>query len=376
VTLTILQILATVIGPIILLLSQKTKLVALLSPVVCSYMLGILIANIPGVTLNAEVSKMATEASVPLAIPLLLFGTDFLRWFRLAKSTVLSFSLIVFSVCLMSFVVSIGFKNVLPNFWQIGGMLVGVYTGGTPNMTAIGLGLGVKEEIFILMNGADLILGAGYLLFILTIGTRLIGHFLPAFVFQNKVDDEHVMITWDNLTRIHRCFNSFVLLILSGVILGISLLLSHLIYQKDEVAFIILVITTLGIAASFLPKIRSIPGSYEVGQYLLLVFCVGIGSQANIAELINGSWIYVLFFALVMFSSIILHLLLCKLFKIDRDTAIITSMAGIFGPPFVGPVASVLKNREIVVSGLTSGLVGYAIGNYLGMLMAYLLKQF
>ena len=97
-TVTNLQIFFTIIGPIIILLSQKTKVVSLLSPVVCSYLLGILMANLPGLSLNTEVSKMATEASVPLAIPLLLFGTDFLRWFRLAKSTVLSFSLIVFSV--------------------------------------------------------------------------------------------------------------------------------------------------------------------------------------------------------------------------------------------------------------------------------------
>ena len=372
---TLIQIFITIIGPVLILLGQRSKVVSILSPVVCSYLLGIIFANTPGLVTNASVAKLATEASVPLAIPLLLFSTDFIRWFRLARSTVISFGLIVFSVCLITFLASLSFKGTLDNFWQIGAMLVGVYTGGTPNMTAIGLSLGVKDEIFILMNGADLVLGAGYLLFILTIGHKIMGWFLPSFKFTNQEIDSHIMINWDRLSPLQKGVNSLILILMTGSILGVSLALSQLFFGSDEPAFIILVITTLGIAASFVTKIRTLKGSYEVGQYLLLVFCVGIGSMANIQELLNGSWVYVLFFAIVMFGSIILHIFLCRLFKIDRDTAIITSMAGIFGPPFVGPVAEVLKNREIIVSGLTSGLVGYAIGNYLGIAMAYLLKS-
>ena len=32
------------------------------------------------------------------------------------------------------------------------------------------------------------------------------------------------------------------------------------------------------------------------------------------------------------------------------------------------------KNREIVVSGMTTGVVGYAVGNYAGLAIAYLLQ--
>ena len=77
--------------------------------------------------------------------------------------------------------------------------------------------------------------------------------------------------------------------------------------------------------------------------------------------------------AIVLYGSLALHLLLCKRFGIDADTAIITSTAAIFGPAFIGPVASRLNNPQMVVSGLSSGLVGYAAGTYLGILMAWLL---
>ena len=49
-------------------------------------------------------------------------------------------------------------------------------------------------------------------------------------------------------------------------------------------------------------------------------------------------------------------------------------MAGIFGPAFVAPMSAVLKNKAILVSGVTTGLVGIAVGNFLGVALAYLVK--
>jgi len=77
---------------------------------------------------------------------------------------------------------------------------------------------------------------------------------------------------------------------------------------------------------------------------------------------------------LVVISSVILHYLLAAIFRIDTDTVIITSTDAIFGPAFIGPVAKGINNREVIVSGITMGLVGYAIGNYLGLAVAWILS--
>ena len=58
----------------------------------------------------------------------------------------------------------------------------------------------------------------------------------------------------------------------------------------------------------------------------------------------------------------------------DRDTLIITSTAAIFGPVFIGPVANAIGNRELITIGIALGLIGYAIGNYLGLGLAFILK--
>ena len=64
---------------------------------------------------------------------------------------------------------------------------------------------------------------------------------------------------------------------------------------------------------------------------------------------------------------------MCRIFKVDVDTAIITSTASIYGAPFIIPVADAIKNREVIVSGLTTSMVGYAVGNYLGIIMGKIL---
>lgn len=133
-------------------------------------------------------------------------------------------------------------------------------------------------------------------------------------------------------------------------------------------------LTTFAVGLSFLRPIRNFKGTHELGDYFLLVFCVAVGAMADIEHIVSASGPILLFCAFVMFGSIFFHLLLCKLFKIDRDTAVITSAAGIFGPAFIPPISKALKNPSVLVSGMTTGLIGYAIGNYLGLSLAYFIQ--
>lgn len=53
----------------------------------------------------------------------------------------------------------------------------------------------------------------------------------------------------------------------------------------------------------------------------------------------------------------------------------VTSVALICSPPFVSMLANKIKNKNLIVAGITVGLIGYAIGNYLGIANAFLLKN-
>jgi uncharacterized membrane protein len=275
---------------------------------------------------------------------------------------------------LVSYLVGTFYKDHDPEVWKMAGMLVGVYVGGTANLTAIGKILGVREDVFVMLNAVDLVFGGLYLLFIMSAGVKILTRILPAFNHEGLDEGEMDLVHWRELNLNKKTLHSILLLLLSGVIVGLSVLVSRLLTGEEVPSIIILGITTLALIFSFNKKIRHFEGSQEWGQYFLMVFCVAVGSLANISQLVSGSSWYFLFTGLIMFGSILLHFLCCFFLKIDRDTAIITSMAGIFGPAFVAPMSQVLKNKTILVSGVTTGLMGIAVGNFIGVAVAYLIK--
>ena len=83
----------------------------------------------------------------------------------------------------------------------------------------------------------------------------------------------------------------------------------------------------------------------------------------------NILW-YILF---IIFGSLILQILFARLIHLDGDTTLVTSVTLINSPPFVPLVAALLGNRELIVTGITIGLIGYLVGNYLGLGLFFLL---
>ncbi len=356
--------------------ANRSKALEWLSPVVLCYLFGIILGNIPGWIPDTELANTVTEITVLLAIPLLLFSTDFPKWLRMAPKAVLSFGLATLAVMVVAAATTVILSNQDPETWKMAGMTVGVYTGGTPNMSAIGLALEVTDEKFVLVNGADVVLSAVYLLFLMTIAQRVLLKFLPAFQRTGTGDEPHTSgMEADPVQALKTRPKDVAAAIgLSVLIAGLTIGVVSIFDGSLPIAPVILSVTTLGIALSFVPRIRSLAGAYETGQYLLLIFAVAIGTLANISEMADSFSTVFVFVAIVLGASILLHYLLAAVFRIDADTVLITSTAAVFGPAFVGPIAAVLKNREIVVSGLTTGVVGYAVGNYAGLAIAYLLQ--
>lgn len=374
----ILQILIMIGFPVLVLeLVKRNKLAGMVGPVILCYAVGLIVGNLPDSPVNTRLSQEVAEGCVPIAISLMLLSTRFMAWLKYAKKTAFSFTLAVTAVLVSSFVVSAYFhlqQLGVNDVWKLSGMMVGVYTGGTPNLAAIGTALGVANETFIVLNACDLMLSALYLVLLLSVAQKLALKFLPSFVPMETHDrDEtfHYQRLQQMASNKKVGLSLLIAFCISAGIVAVSIGFSILIDGKITAPSVILAVTTLSIGASFIKYIRFLPRTYEFGEYFLLVFCMGIGSISNYTEMLQASPNVLLYVTCVFVGTIAVHFLLSWMFRIDADTTLITSVAGIFGPAFIGPVASVLKNKDIVVSGLTTGLVGYAIANYLGLAMAH-----
>lgn len=351
-------------------LADKFSFFEKLGPIVICYLFGFFLGNV-GVPYDPKTLTTITEIVVPLSIPLFIFGVDFIGWLKSGRDIALSFLLVIMSVTVMTLIAGAFFHETVPGADKIAGMLAGVYTGGTPNLSAIGKALEVAEETIVLVNGVDMATGSIYLAVLLFFGNRFLSGFLRVKEVSKEEQIDHCEEgkSFKDLWK-----GASIGLLLSLLILGISFGLNTLFFDALNVAFLISSISLLAGAASFSSKARSLEGPYELGHYLLMIFCVGIGGLANVKELMNLSFDVALMCSFVIFGAIVMHLLLAKLFKIDRDSAIITSVAGIYGPPFVPLIADRFQNKAMIAPGIATGLVGFALGNYLGIGIYFLLQ--
>lgn len=355
-----------------------------ISIVVLCYAAGLIIGNaniIPDNLANTQSTLMGI--TILLGIPLVLFSENVLKWAKMAKTTFVSLLLGVASVVIMVFIGYYLFKNTIPEIWKISGMMIGVYTGGTPNLAAIARGLNVPEDMYIMTHSAELIIGAIVLLFLLTGAKPFFGIWLRPYQSgssKNKADINiedfesfEGFFKRDNLVPVLKAFGLAVIFFLISY--GLTFLFEG--ETKDTVA--VLSVTTLGLLASLIPAVNRIKSSFQLGMYFIYVFCMIVASKADIVSLFSVENVELLtsllsYIALVVFGSFLLHALLSKIFGINVDEFIITSTALSNSPPFVPVVAAAIRNKEVVVPGMIIGVIGYAIGNYLGVAIAYFLK--
>jgi len=362
----IIQVLIIAIFPAFALWASKKSGKDWLSPVILSYAAGILLSNLTPLPLNPAISHRMSEGTVLLAIPLLLYSTDILGWFKLAKSTILSFALCVVSGLVMTVFAAWLFKNQTEHVAHLSGMITGIYTGGIPNMNAIGIATRAPESLYIYLNAADVVIGGSYLIFLTSFAPRVFGRLLPTF--NQRISLSVPLAPTENQLKRENLKEIGIAFLLTFGIIGVSVALTvALTGGLESVSLIILLLTTFSVLGSLSKKVRTLRGSYDLGDYFLLMFCVAIGMLANFQDLATEGLQAMLFMAVIWVGMVVLHVLLSRWFQIDRDTTMITATAALYGPPFIGQIARVINNRSLVFSGVATGLLGYALGNYLGI---------
>jgi uncharacterized membrane protein len=332
----------------------------------------------------ASAQDMLVSIIVPLSFPLLLFSLNIKRWLRFAKEGFISMILALISVVV---IVSSGyfiFKNVVPDSWKVAGMLVGVYTGGTPNLVSLKVALGVDPNLFVMTSTYDMIVGAITIIFFITVGPGIFRAILPPFKHNGgtELTDEIIKETesFEDFSGMFRKGRLLPLLKALGLALlifiasfGVSLLMPGI----SQMVVVILSITTLSIIASLINWINKIEKTFQLGMYFILVFSFTIASMADLGVVFSigflGLFAYISY---AYFGTLILHLLLSRIFRVNADDFLITTTAFVFSPPFVPVVAGALKNKDVIITGITVGIIGYVIGNYLGVGLGYFLKGF
>jgi len=344
--------------------------------------------------------------SVVVAIPLLLFNCDFRLWTRALPKTILALLsglvavvltvIICYRLALTSMPQTDTVGSDISQLGKICAMLTGMYTGGTLNFNALGASLGVNKSLMAMVLAFDMLITVILYFFLLGGGYRLFRKLLPftdettpAFRHQLRqmpppvtdVENYHGMTSRDNLPGM------LVGLLLSLSFLAVGCALSYLLWRIGWIApdpdepdqpvlnemVIILTVTTLSVIASFSDRIRNLPKTFELGMLFILLFSVILASLFDWRAVQGSTLLIGLLVLMVVVGAMLFHLLFCRLFRVSGDLYSVSLIALLCSPPFVPPVIGAMGNKKVLVSGIVIGLIGYAVGTYLGVGVALLL---
>ncbi len=366
---------------VIIYLNNRVKAVEKIGIVILCYALGMLVGNI-GILPETEVFKgiqtTIQDVSVCLALPLILFSIDVKKWLKIAKKGLLCMVLAVASISITVTVLQVILVRYNPDVADLGALAMGVYTGGTVNVASIAAACQIPEKTYMVFNTFDMVLSTVYMLFLTSLGTIFFQKVFKLPKFEGNMNVGDITVENENsykgMGKPEILGKLILAFLLSAVILGISYVVGSF-CGNNSTAVTILLITTLSIACSFIKPVREIKKTSSLGMYIIYIFCFTVATMADFSSIRDFDYTILIYVTVAIFGNMFLHAFFCKLAKIDSDTMIVTSVSAICSPPFVPAVVKALGNNGVLISGLTTGIIGYAIGNYLGVFMHFILKH-
>jgi uncharacterized membrane protein len=382
-----------IISPLlIILLFRRYQFVKKVGTVILAYAVGIVMSLMGFVPEGEaadtialqEMQKWLTNLSVPIAIPLMLFSSDFRLWAKSLPKTMAAMLGGILSIVISVVAAFFIFRNSdiadLPN---VAAMMTGIYTGGTMNFYALGQALHVSPSTITMALTFEMVATFPFLILIVSGGYKFVRKLLPysdqipvtnqpirEFSEETLVENYHNMLTFRIFPKMMLGLLLSILCLCAGA--GLSMLITG---GKLNEMIIILTITSLAIALSFVKKIRLLPKTFELGMFFILIFSVVVASQFNIYSIKQEGLSLFLFILFILFLSVILHLIFSRIGKVSGDLFAVAHIGLLCSPPFIPPVVSAIKNRKVLISGIVIGLVGYAVGTYLGVLLAYVFSK-
>lgn len=362
-----------VLGPAtLMLLAHHCAWAGRLGPIILCYVAGLAL-GLSGLQPETVqyIRSSVSEASLGLALPLLLFGVDLRAWGQVAGSALLSMALAIVAVCFAATAMFYLFDaSGSKQAEQLSGLAVGMYTGGLANMGAIKLALDIPEGRYLLFATVDTVVGGAYLLFMLTLAPVVLGRFLKPFSKPMATDAAEDITS----TRPSFLVQGLIAVLGAALCVAAALILTPVIGFANPQVITVVLLTTFGILISLTAKLRQNQAAPHIGMYLLYVFSFSVAASMDLAKLRDMDLAILGFVLIVTFGSFALHALLARLAGVDRDTFLITSVAAVLSPAFVPMISRNLQNPAILMSGMTTGILGFAIGNYLGISLALLLS--
>ncbi len=141
----------------------------------------------------------------------------------------------------------------------------------------------------------------------------------------------------------------------------------------SQFTWMVILVTTLGISLSF-TRLRSLGGrgGTSMAYAALYLFLASLGAKADISGLLEAPVLLLVGIVWIMVHVIVLFIG-ARIFRAPLFLVAVGSQANIGGVA-TAPIVAAAYYESLAPIGVLMGILGYLIGNYAGLITAYLLK--
>ncbi|MEZ5291741.1 MAG: DUF819 family protein [Vicinamibacterales bacterium] len=358
------------------LLNRHVAACARLGASLLTLILGALVSNAGLVPATSPVYDTIAGPVTNLAIAWLLLSVNLADVKKAGPRMTAAFGLAVSGIALGAVVGAVLFGGALgDDAWVLAGVYTATYTGGSVNFVAVGRGLGLPDSLWAGVTAADALTSG--IAMAATLALPLwIGRFYPPVpeeitaLREPSAGDasQHPFFAPAALSAL----DLSVLLAVGLLLLTASDLTARLVPQVPAVLWL----TTYALLLGHSPWFGRSEGALQLGTMVLHLFFVVIGIWSRVSEIATAG-VMVFVYTLVVVG---VHFLVVygggRLLKFDVGTLSVASQASVGGPSSALAIAAAREWPGLVLPGIVMGLVGYAMGTYLGFGVAYVVRSF
>lgn len=257
--------------------------------------------------------------------------------------------------------------------WKLAGQFTGTYTGGGMNFAALGRAFDTSSDLFSAAVAADVALTA------LWMAACLIAPLLLSPGSPTRAGTVDTLR--EEPSGVARALNSSVRPIAITELAALVMLAVGAVWLAGRLAALvpalpeILWLTTIALLLAQVPEIKGLAGGALLGNYVLLLFLASNGAQSVLANIFRVGPAVFWFAA----TTVVVHGIgifgIGRLVGIDASTLAVASQANVGGPASAVALASARGYTDRLLPGVAIGLLGYAVGNYTGFMVANLMRN-
>lgn len=374
-----LAVLAVLLGVIYVSLRLVNRFVwaKRLSTIIWIIFLSAFASNLGLIPTDAPLYGSLIGFTVPFAVCVILFTVDLSDVRRAGTPMLGGFALASLGTILGVIVASLTLEPPLSGVleaesWKIAGPYTGTYIGGSLNFFALWTGLELgNPDLLAAANAVDnLTLFPLYTVWMI-VPAALAGRYVVSKRWEVSHEDADEAATTSKKPRLDPVQVATLFFLAVAVMAASDWLKAEMVDRVAPAVPTILIVTTLALILAQFGPVRRLEGAWEIGDLAFYVFFAAVGAMINFYQAVVLSPVLFVYVIIIMTVHFVVLYGGGRLLRMDLGVLTIASVATKAGPPLVVPVAEAKGWRHLVLAGIIVGMLGYAIGSYVGYAVAH-----